>query len=85
MLVVAYLQELCVVENAKRQLVERCQAAWEKINRLEEVRFKLRLEINDKGEAIDIDQDQLTLDKNCANISFKIDPLRIPKKYVRNT
>lgn len=61
--------------------MERCQAAWEKLNKLEEIRFKLNLELNDKTEAIEIDKDQLTLDKNCANISFKTDPLRIVKKY----
>ncbi|XP_017781142.1 PREDICTED: tektin-B1, partial [Nicrophorus vespilloides] len=71
--------ELCVLEGVKKLLVERCQAAWEKINRLEEVRFKLTLDINDKQESIELDKDQLTLDKNCANISYKIDPLRIAK------
>lgn len=72
-------KELCVVENVKKLLMDRCQATWEKLNRLEEVRFKLRLDINDKKEAIAIDTDQLTLDKNCANISFKTDPLKIPQ------
>ncbi|XP_050308622.1 tektin-2 [Anthonomus grandis grandis] len=72
-------KELCVVESVKKMLSERCQEAWEKINKLNEVRFKLNLDINDKHEAIEIDKDQLTLDKNCANISFKTDPLRIVK------
>ncbi|KAL1502329.1 hypothetical protein ABEB36_007485 [Hypothenemus hampei] len=72
-------KELCVMENVKKILVERCQAVWEKLNKLNEVRFKLNLDINDKHEAIEIDKDQLTLDKNCANISFKTDPLRIVK------
>lgn len=75
-------KELCIVESVKRLLVERCQAAWEKINRLQEVRFKLQLDINDKSEALEIDKDQLTLDKNCANISYKIDPMRIPKNSI---
>lgn len=60
--------------------MERCQATWEKLNRLAEVKFKLTLDINDKTESIEIDKDQLELDKNCANITYKIDPLRIPKK-----
>lgn len=72
-------RELCVVEDVKKMLIERCQGAWEKINNLNEVRFKLNLDINDKHEAIEIDRDQLTLDKNCANISFKTDPLRVVK------
>lgn len=70
-------QELCVLETAKKLLVERCQSTWEKMNRLEEVRFKLKLDIGDKSETLEIDRDQLTLDKNCANISYKTDPIRI--------
>ncbi|XP_076264113.1 tektin-2 [Rhynchophorus ferrugineus] len=75
-------KELCVVEGVKKMLIERCQDAWEKINKLNEVRFKLNLDINDKHEAIEIDTDQLTLDKNCANISFKTDPLRLVKNSI---
>ncbi|KAF2903482.1 hypothetical protein ILUMI_02716 [Ignelater luminosus] len=75
-------KELCVVENVKKLLMDRCQSAWEKINRLEEVKFKVQLDINDKNETIEIDKDMLTLDKNCANISFKTDPLRIPKDSI---
>ncbi|KAK4876817.1 hypothetical protein RN001_009323 [Aquatica leii] len=71
-------KELCVVENVKKLLIERCQSTWEKINRLQEVIFKLRLDINNKNESIEIDTEQLGLNKNCANISFKTDPLRIP-------
>lgn len=74
------LQELCVLEDIKKMLTDRCQASWEKLSRLDEVRFKLTLEIDNKQEAITIDKDQLTLDKNCANISFKVDALRTPKK-----
>ncbi|XP_018575761.1 tektin-B1 [Anoplophora glabripennis] len=72
-------KELCVVETVKKLLVERCQAVWEKLNKLEEVKFKLNLEINDKSEALEIDRDQLNLDKNCANITFKTDSLRTVK------
>lgn len=62
--------------------MDRCQASWEKLNRLQEVRFKLTLEIDNKEESVEIDKDQLTLDKNCANTSFKLDALRTPKKLV---
>ncbi|CAH1119805.1 unnamed protein product [Phaedon cochleariae] len=72
-------KELCLAENVKKLLKERCQATWEKLNKLEEVKFQLNLDINDKTEALEIDKDQLTLDKNCANITFKIDPLRTVK------
>ncbi|XP_022901941.1 tektin-2 [Onthophagus taurus] len=75
-------RELCVLENVKKLLIERCQSAWEKINRLDEVKFKVQLDINDKHESIELDKDQLTLDKNCANISYKTDPLRIPSASI---
>lgn len=61
-------------------LTDRCQASWEKLNRLNEVKFKLKVEIDNKQQAIDTDKDQLTLDKNCANISYKVDALRTPKQ-----
>ncbi|KAL3284417.1 hypothetical protein HHI36_018577 [Cryptolaemus montrouzieri] len=72
-------KELCVVEAVKKHLMERSLAAWEKINKLQEVKFKLELDLNDKSEAREIDKEQLGLDKNCANISHKTDPLRIAK------
>lgn len=56
----------------------------QKPSRLDEVRFNVLLEIDNKKEAIEIDRDQLTMDKNCANISFKVDALRTPKTYVNN-
>ncbi|GJQ77768.1 hypothetical protein Trydic_g16033 [Trypoxylus dichotomus] len=71
-------KELCVLESVKKLLIGQCQTAWEKLNRLEEVRFKLTLDINDKSETMEIDQEQLKLDKSCANISYKTDPLRTP-------
>lgn len=54
-------------------------AAWCKLNELIEVRFKLKIDIEDKREAEDIDSDQLALDKNCSSITYKVDPLRVPR------
>lgn len=62
-------------------LIDRCQNTWEKINKLEVVKFKLMLDLNDKKEALQIDKDMLSLDKNCANITYKTDPLKTPKRY----
>jgi len=53
--------------------------AWNKKNELEEVRVKLKIDIEDKREAEDIDSDQLALNKDCAMITYKVDPLRIPR------
>lgn len=53
--------------------------AWNKLNELVEVRFKLQIDIEDKREAEDIDSDQLALDKSCALVTYKVDPLRVPR------
>ncbi|XP_053971200.1 tektin-2 isoform X2 [Hylaeus anthracinus] len=75
-------RELCVIENVKRSLTDRIQAAWEKLNRLEAVRFEVDLDIEDKDETIRIDQDNLNLDRTCANISYKPNALRTPKDAI---
>lgn len=73
-------KELAVVENNQRMLRDQCQAAWEKLNRLKEVEFKLNLDLTDKREAEGIDMAQLELDTHCANITFKTEPTRVPRK-----
>ncbi|KAL4707299.1 hypothetical protein ACJJTC_019837 [Scirpophaga incertulas] len=74
--------ELCVTESNKKLLIDRCQSAWEKINKLEVVKFKLQLDLNDKNETLQIDKDMLTLDKECANITYKTDSLKTPKRMI---
>ncbi|XP_034650641.1 tektin-B1 [Drosophila subobscura] len=71
--------ELAILENNQRLLADRCQKAWEKLTRLEEVRFKIGMEIDNKLEAVELDNSQLALDRNAANISYKPDPTRNPK------
>lgn len=72
--------ELTIVENNQRLLADQCQRAWEKLCRLEEVKFKLNLEIDNKSEAEGIDLAQSSLNKFAANISYKTEPTRNPKK-----
>lgn len=52
-------------------MCRRAQAAWEKLNHLGDVKFKLSLDIEDKDETIRIDKESLELDGTCANISYK--------------
>lgn len=73
-------KELCVIENNQKMLRDQCQSAWEKLNRLTEVKFKVGLEIVNKTEAQELDVKQLGLNKFCANITFKPDAQRVPKK-----
>lgn len=53
--------------------------AWNKLNELIEVRFKLNIDIEDKREAHDIDSEQMALNKECSSITYKVDPLRVPR------
>lgn len=74
------IQELCVEDANKKMLAEYCQMSWEKINSLEKLKFDLTLDIVNKTETVAIDYDQLTLNKDCANIGTKPNPLRNPKQ-----
>lgn len=73
--------ELAVLENNQRILIDQCQTTWEKLNRLEEVSFKLTLEVENKQDAQNIDVDQLALERNSSNITYKANSTRAPKKY----
>lgn len=43
------------------------------------MRFKLNIDIEDKREAQDIDSEQMALTKDSALITYKVDPLRVPR------
>jgi tektin-2 len=43
------------------------------------VRFKLNIDIADKREAQDIDSEQMSLTKHSSHITYKVDPLRVPR------
>nr|CAD7593296.1 unnamed protein product [Timema genevievae] len=81
----AYMElknELEVLEALKKSLTTKSQASWEQLNRLKEIEFKLQLDIGNKVDAINIDRENLEMDKNCSGTSFKPDPLRIPKNCI---
>lgn len=60
-------------------ILYRFQDAWEKLNRLEAVKYKVQLDVDDKDETIKIDTDNLNLDRTCANISYKPNALKTSK------
>ncbi|KAK0168055.1 hypothetical protein PV327_001894 [Microctonus hyperodae] len=72
-------KELRVIESMRKPLTEKVQAAWEKLNKLEEVTFQVNLEFEDKRDALEIDKDNANLNRNSAGISYKPNALRIPK------
>jgi tektin-2 len=71
--------ETKVIDNIKRRLHMKCQQSFEQINRLQEARQQLLNDLNDKNSAFDIDEENLALNKHSSAISFKPNPLRIPK------
>ncbi|XP_055597832.1 tektin-2-like [Uranotaenia lowii] len=71
--------ELCIVESNQRLLRDQSQGAWEQLNRLQEVKFKLELDLTDKDEAQAIDQNQLGVNEHCSNVTLKTEPLRVPR------
>lgn len=72
-------QETKVIDAIKRNLHQKCQKAYEQIDRLQEARQQLLNDLNDKNSAHSIDEENLALNKYSSAISFKPNPLRIPK------
>ncbi|KAL7738369.1 hypothetical protein ACLKA6_006687 [Drosophila palustris] len=71
--------ELYILENNQRLLSNRCRNAWEKLKRLEDVREKLRSEIESKDEAMQLDREQLATNRSSTKISFKPNSQRNPR------
>lgn len=73
-------KELHIMESNQLLLKERCQNAWLKLQRLEDVRFKLAQELKNKKNTVDTDNRLLTLDRQSTDISLKLEPLRNPRR-----
>lgn len=75
-------KETKVIDAIKRNLHHKCQNAYEQIDRLQEARQQLLNDLNDKNSSHAIDEENLALTKHSSAISFKPNPLRIPKGSV---
>lgn len=73
-------RELHTVESNQKMLRDQCQCAWDKWNQLNDVRSKIDLEIEHKTSAHECDTNQLGIDRFCSQLTYKLDPLRDPKK-----
>lgn len=73
-------RELAIVESSVKMLADQCQRAWEQLNRMDEVKMKLNLELMHKNEARDCDHQQQFTNEMCSNVTFKTDPMRNPRK-----
>ncbi|XP_022129659.2 tektin-B1-like [Pieris rapae] len=75
-------KELHILENSKRVLTDVCHMAWEKLKELTNVFCRLEREIQNKDDALGIDRHVKQLDRYSSDISFKIDPTRVPPESI---
>lgn len=73
--------ELRIVEYSAKMLSDQCQSAWEQLNRFNEVKAKLNLDLMHKNEARTCDNQQRMINEISSNVTFKTDAMRNPKKY----
>lgn len=73
-------RELAIVESGVKMLADQCQRAWEQLNRLNDIKMKLSLELMHKNEARDCDNQQRFTNELSTNVTFKTDPMRQPRK-----
>lgn len=73
-------RELSIVENSVKMLSDQCQRAWEQLNRLNDAKMKLNLELMHKNEARDCDNQQRFTNNACSNVTYKTDAMRNPRK-----
>ncbi|XP_021231182.1 tektin-2 isoform X1 [Numida meleagris] len=71
-------KEVKVIDKAKRELQQRVNEAFEQLCLLQEARQQLSMDHRGKMEALEIDRTCLSLSVNSPNISFKVNPTRIP-------
>lgn len=72
-------QETSVIDAIKRQLHQKAQQSFEQLSRLQECRQQLLNDLNDKNSNHAIDSENRELNKFSSSITFKPNPLRIPK------
>jgi tektin-2 len=68
-----------LIKDARNLLEKKGQEAWHQIARLQEVRQHILRDLGEKIIALDIDRYLLNLNESSTEISFRPDPLRIPK------
>lgn len=76
------LQETCLIKDARNLLEKKAQEAWHQIARLQEVRQQILRDLNEKILGLDIDRYLLNLNESSSEISFRPDPLRVPKGMI---
>lgn len=72
-------KERQVIDGIKKQLQQKIAEGTEQLHLLQEARQQLLLDLQDKNIALEIDVDQYNLTEESPGISYKPDPLRVPK------
>jgi tektin-2 len=68
-----------VIEGIKKQLQQKVDESFEQLCVLQEARQQVLADLQDKNVALGIDVDQYNLTEESSGISYKPDPLRVPK------
>ncbi len=76
---ISIYQEQEVIAGIKKQLQQKIDESFEHLCVLQEARQQVLADLQDKNIALGIDVDQYNLTEESAGISFKPDPLRVPK------
>ncbi|XP_044853415.1 tektin-2 isoform X2 [Mauremys mutica] len=71
-------KEVEVIDGAKRDLQQKVSEAFEQLCLLQEARQQLNFDHRGKMEALEIDRVCSSLNVNSPNISFKVNPTRVP-------
>lgn len=68
-----------VIDGIKKQLQQKIDESFEHLCVLQEARQQVLADLQDKNVALGIDIDQYNLTEESSGISYKPDPLRVPK------
>ncbi|XP_007444511.1 tektin-2 [Python bivittatus] len=71
-------KEVEVIDATKRDLQQKVSEAFEQLCLLQEARQQLNFDHRGKKEALEIDQTCISLNVNSPNISYKVNPTRVP-------
>ncbi|NWV65899.1 TEKT2 protein, partial [Malurus elegans] len=72
------VKEVKTIEKVKKELQQRVDEAFKQLCLLKEARQELSLDHRHKVEALELDRQCLAFNVNSGNISFKVNPTRVP-------
>ena len=70
--------EAKLISQIRYLLKDKCEASYNQLATLENIRQRLEHDLQDKVDALKIDVDQLSLTERSTGLSFKPDPTKVP-------